>query len=363
MASNVVKSLLLRPKKDKGAERPRYARGYDRNLVHQADLLFLPDDRGFKYLLVVVDGGTRLMDCEPIKTKDNAEVLSAFKKIYARKTLSMPTNLQIDPGTEFRGTVKKYFDDEGTHVRVGKTARHRQQSLVEAKNKIIATDLFERMTQEEYITGVSSKEWVFYLPKVVKRINKISEKVDAKLDKPLTKRQITNQKKRDASALKKPEVLLDEGDKVRTLLEEPLDSIDMKKLGGKFRATDIRWAPEIRTIKAITIKEHQPAFYLLSAPATKKSLGNKNAVEMVAYTRNQLLPVKSDEDYGDASDILLPGKKQETFIAQKILGKKTINKKIHYLVKYRGHAVASYQPKNELMKNIHSKDLIDTYEE
>ena len=53
MTSNVVKSLLLRPKKDKGAERPRYARGYARNLVHQADLLFLPDDRGFKYLLVV----------------------------------------------------------------------------------------------------------------------------------------------------------------------------------------------------------------------------------------------------------------------------------------------------------------------
>ena len=39
--------------------------------TEKADLLFLPNDNGYKYLLVVVDIATRKTDAEPIKNKDN----------------------------------------------------------------------------------------------------------------------------------------------------------------------------------------------------------------------------------------------------------------------------------------------------
>ena len=42
------------PQKEKGAEMPS-TNVYVKNGVHQADLIFLPEDRGYKYALVVVD--------------------------------------------------------------------------------------------------------------------------------------------------------------------------------------------------------------------------------------------------------------------------------------------------------------------
>ena len=39
------------------------------NEVHQADILFLPHDNGFKYALTVVDVASRYKDAFPLKTK------------------------------------------------------------------------------------------------------------------------------------------------------------------------------------------------------------------------------------------------------------------------------------------------------
>ena len=40
------------------------------NAIQQADLLYLSDDTGFKYPLVVIDLGSRLMDAEALKNRD-----------------------------------------------------------------------------------------------------------------------------------------------------------------------------------------------------------------------------------------------------------------------------------------------------
>ena len=39
------------------------------NEIHQANLLFLSSDKGYKYALAVVDVATRYKDVRPIKTK------------------------------------------------------------------------------------------------------------------------------------------------------------------------------------------------------------------------------------------------------------------------------------------------------
>ena len=51
--------------------------GTEPGYIYQADLLFLPNDEGYKYALVVVDIGSGLCDAEPLKSKKTTEVKSA----------------------------------------------------------------------------------------------------------------------------------------------------------------------------------------------------------------------------------------------------------------------------------------------
>lgn len=68
------------------------------NLVHQADLLFLPHDnlpRGrkvFIYALTVVDVASRYREAEPLTSKNSDEVALRFRRFR-------PELLQVDPGS------------------------------------------------------------------------------------------------------------------------------------------------------------------------------------------------------------------------------------------------------------------------
>ena len=75
--NNVVKNLLLRPQKDNNENTP-HTENPTQNAIHQADLLFLPEDEGYRYALVVVDLATRKTDAEPLKTKDSKTVFFFF---------------------------------------------------------------------------------------------------------------------------------------------------------------------------------------------------------------------------------------------------------------------------------------------
>lgn len=117
LANEIVFNLYTKPKKDKGLNMPRFQH-YAPNAIHQADLLFLPDDNGFKYALVVVDIGSRLVDAEPLETKSSEQIVAAFKKIYQRGILKKPKIIEIDPGTEFKGATREYFEENGISSRV-----------------------------------------------------------------------------------------------------------------------------------------------------------------------------------------------------------------------------------------------------
>ena len=123
----ILDRLLQKPFKDKGKNIPHF-QPKDENITQQIDLLFLPDDNGYKYALMVADiGGKRKLDAEPLKKKDSASVLTALKAIYSRDILKVPAIVEMDPGSEFKGEVEKWFKSEKVAIRVGKTGRHRQQ--------------------------------------------------------------------------------------------------------------------------------------------------------------------------------------------------------------------------------------------
>jgi hypothetical protein len=141
------------------------------NEVHQADILFLPHDNGYKYALTVVDVASRYKQAEPLKTKSASEVASAFERIYRRGPLRFPNLLQVDPGNEFRGAVAATMKHHNATIRQGHTALHRDQAIVERFNRTLAERLFGYQYAKEFIQTKRSREWVKRLPGVIAALN------------------------------------------------------------------------------------------------------------------------------------------------------------------------------------------------
>ena len=56
----------------------------DKNILHMTDILYLPEDKGFKYLLVVVDCNNKLCDARPLKSLEMDEIIINLDDIYKK---------------------------------------------------------------------------------------------------------------------------------------------------------------------------------------------------------------------------------------------------------------------------------------
>ena len=174
--------LYKKPPKDKKENQVHFSRSLEPNVAHQADLLYLPNDRGSKYALVVVDVGTRKTALYPLKERTAFAVFDAFDEIYTHDpNLKLPKIIQVDSGTEFKGQVKRYFKEHGTKMRVSEIGRSRQQALVEAKNKQIGSAVLKRQTAQELLTGEVDRRWVNSAEKIVNAINRAEERRNDKI--------------------------------------------------------------------------------------------------------------------------------------------------------------------------------------
>lgn len=68
----------------------------------QADLvdLRMHPDRGYKYLLTVIDAGSKKAWIKPLKTKSGYEVSKALSAVFRSSKLT-PKHLHVDQGREF----------------------------------------------------------------------------------------------------------------------------------------------------------------------------------------------------------------------------------------------------------------------
>lgn len=340
--NDMLHNLYIKPTKDKGLNAPTYPDFKD-NVFHQMDILFLPDDDGYKYALVIVDVGSRLVDARPLKTKSASDVLKALKQIYSGKYLKPPSKvIGVDSGSEFRGPVKNYFDDIGVFMKIGKPDRHRQQAIVERKNKDIGKKLFYKMTAEELQTGEVSTAWVENLPSVIKEINK-------KRKKKLKKRILTiDHCSGDACEL------IVQGTKVRAVLDAPRNVHDGKKLHGQFRETDIRWDPKPRTVMLTTVSLDQPPLYFLDD-------ASGNVDRSVGYTKNQLQIIPENEKKPKESEIMgLKEKGVKKWKIDKLLKRKKVNNRIYFEVKWIGFKNPSDVLRSDLMKD--APELVKEFE-
>lgn len=329
LANETLFNLYKKPILEKGENMAKF-QVFKEGEFQQTDILYLPDDEGFKYCLVVVDNASRRFDAEPVKSLSSKSVLEAIKKIYKRPYVKMPkSRLEVDAGKEFQGEFKKYFNDKNVEIRVAKTGRSRQQALVERKNFSIAKMLFFRMAAQELTTEEPSKEWVDDLPEVVKLLN-------ARIGKFKPPKIEDLQDLKDKGDKLNHE-LLEQNQKVRVMLDKPQE-ITGQRLAGKFRATDIRYNKEIRTIKHLIMKPGYPPLYLLNDPKGKQSYEKG-----IAYTKLQLQPVSESEKAP-------PRYLQKKFIVDKILDKKN-NK---YLIKWKDEPSSqnTWEPVAAIKKDV-----------
>ena len=333
--------LYKKPKKDHGQEIP-HMQDIKPKAILQADLLYLPEDGGYKYALVVVDISTGYTDAEPLKTREAATVLAAFKKITNREPLKgCPTYLlQCDNGVEFKGVFAKYIQSLGVGIRYGKVGRSRQQSYVEQRNKVIGQALFHTMIAQELLTEEECKNWTKRLKVVIKALNAY-----------IKERKPVVVPAKSTPYIPKGTILLSVGQPVRIMLDKPEDTFG-KKLHGTFRSSDIRFERKISHISNIIIDDNEPVLYQVD--------GNQSP----AYTYNQLQPVDVDKLEAPVGKLVVEGT-PSTYIVQAIKGKRKEKNKIEYLVEWKGYPLKNdwtFEQRTELMKKPKIKAMIDKYE-
>ena len=344
--------LYTTPKKDtKGKSMPHIDKDdIDPKAILQADLIYLPDDKGFRFALVCVDINTGYTDAEPIKERDAETTLKAFKKITSREPLKDAPRyvLQTDGGSEFKGVFHTYVIKKGIAHRYGKAGRSRQQAVVEQRNKIIGRALFYRMTAQELITDQDSKQWTKRLPTLIKVINMYhKEKNDRKKKK---------KKEKDSlpPSVDNNTILLSVGQPVRVILDKPLSTFGQQISGNNFRATDIRWSRKISYITNILLNGGQPPLYQLDDKVAP------------AYTRNQIQPVDVNKIQDPPASSVLEGNINDySYVVKTIIDKRKNKNKIEYLVVWKGFPDKkdqTWEKGVELKKFKESREKVEQYE-
>lgn len=249
-------------------ERPKWPKKgqVQKDVIHQADLLFMPVDKvkdvPYRYILVVVDIGTRLIAARPLAVKFSDKIAEAFRDIYSKSDLKWPVALQVDSGSEFMKDVSTLMKQHNVKIRRARPNRHSQQAIVEGNNRVIAKYLFHDMVADEIRTKQKSTKWVNRLPKYVKIINSNRLKVK---DSP----------QNDKWVPKENIMIYPEGTMVRYLLDRPVDYITRKPTDDKFRTGDIKWSDPVEIVN-ILLYPDQPPRYMVKG------------LKDVSFTRNQI---------------------------------------------------------------------------
>jgi hypothetical protein len=299
-------------------------RGYN----YQAVLLILPPTKsGYRYLLTMVDLWSNHVDFEPMKNKEAITTLQAMKEIFKRDYLKKPVaSVKTDAGSEFKGPFEQYlFDNNFLHL-VTLPDRHKQLGNVENLNKILGKILMTYLTHKSYELDKDYNEWIDIIEVLRDKINEMKN----------------HPKNMDPREYIPPDISKNKpkykvGDMVYRRLEVPKDRFGNKYMNAKFRAGDNRFETN-EPRKIINIVAYSDSWrYML------------NGFPNVSYDEAELKPAKE---------------KEEKYIIHKIIDKKTIKGKVHYLVWWKRYnkGESTWEPKNNLLEDG-ADEYIQEYED
>jgi hypothetical protein len=288
-----------------------------------ADLLMLPTTKeGYKYILSVVDIWSNYCDIEPLKTKTASETLKGMLKIFKRHYVVQPkASIKTDNGGEFKDVFDKWLREHHIAHLLNLPDRHSQMANVENLNRQVGRIIMTYLTGKSIDTGHDHNEWLSIVPIIRDELNKM--KIHPKDENPFTYRM----GKINIKALNKYDV----GSIVYRPLEKPANGAY-----GKFRSGDNRYDLVPRKVKKVFLYNNNWRYILIDFPN-------------VAYAEAELKPARETE---------------EKYEVRKIIGKRTRNKQIEYLVWYKREkkAQATWQPKAMLLEDG-LDDYITEYEQ
>jgi len=269
------------------------------------------DNKGYRYMLNVIDVFSKFAWSRPLKDKTGLTVLYALKEIIA-KSGRKPSHIWVDKGKEF---YNKYFDEwlhENNVIRYSTYGEHKSV-VVERFNRTLKTNMWKRFTAE------NTRNWINMLDSLLfKYNNKIHSTIGmtpVKASKKENEMKVLQNFKTRSGVISKPKFKV--GDKVR-----------ISRIKGTFEKGYLpNWSEELYSI--YEVQQTLPVTYKL-----KDLLGEK--IEGSFYQQE------------------LQKSHQEIYRVEKILRKKKINGVDHGLVKWSGYSEKHNQwlPVKELEKLI-----------
>ena len=206
-----------------------------------------------------------------------------LQSVLARFTLLVgwPSEIMVDPGREFMGSVTKLMEQHGVRIQIGQAGNHRSQAFVERANKTLSERLFSHQYAQEMLTDGRSREWVKRLPQVLKAMNSEPTRLIGKdpsgaiqLDKVTV----------GGESYKRP-VGMKESRLPPGVLVRYLYAPGEGEGGERRRATDPIWSLRVYNLIRSVVSSDQPVLYYLSSGAPKRG-----------FVREELLVVPSDTE-------------------------------------------------------------------
>ena len=119
-------------------------------------------NKGYRYLLMVIDVFSKFGWIVPLKDKTGKTVANAFKKIFKEKRI--PKFLWTDKGKEFYNKNTKSLLDQH-NIKLYSTENEEKSSVVERWNRTIKNKMWKQFTKQ------SSTQYLDMLPEVVDEYN------------------------------------------------------------------------------------------------------------------------------------------------------------------------------------------------
>jgi transposase InsO family protein len=226
--------------------------------VYQADLMVMPFDNNYKYLLTIIDVATGKADAQPIVSKSSGTIKRAFDVIFGRGIIQ-PKMLYLDRGSEFwNEEVQQYMKSKDIIMRDTRVGRKNQNAVIENFNGVVGKVLMGVQSVKEIETGKRNKKWSADVPKLIEGYNEEKDKHK----EPTIQQKLIDENTKPIKELAK-ENILKEGTKVYLIEEYAKDVITKKRLHGKFRHGDLRYSTIIHEISKTVMNPNQPIRYMI----------------------------------------------------------------------------------------------------
>jgi len=131
--------------------------------VWASDLVEMPAERGYKFILTIVDVFSKFAWAIPLKSKTGIEMTETFEKIL-KESGRVPKKIWSDKGKEYYNKIfLKFLKDRGIEL-----------YSVESEIKCSVAERFNRTLKEmmyRKFTELESRKWVKLLPELVDEYN------------------------------------------------------------------------------------------------------------------------------------------------------------------------------------------------